>query len=422
MLNRNTVLKTALTTAPALISIDYGSGACLIILAVDASLLGWGAVLMQLDAEGRRHPVRFLSGLWNDAEKRYDAGKLECRGVLKALKKVRQYLYGIHFCLELDAKTLIAQLQGSATDLPGALVTRWLAWIRQFDFDIVHVPGRRHSAPDGLSRRPPSSFDHPDEDEEELEREIDLAFNLVRIFPNEEIAACVAGCQHRLLPETSGEVNSGSKVPIPTMRVNMVKASAEKEADAKNLPITASSFFDEAAAHLPDDELATLFDLLQLHKEMVEEEEAKLPEASDPALTLREGSQKRQGISSPTKIHKHVRFESSNNSRVKSEKTASSQVPQSGVSCTTSKQGWVSKNGRFGVQDGPREPPASQPVPRKPPGRQSEMRSGVRKEAVKSGSPLPCISSNSARASQSEGGPTSPVPGNSDGASSSSLS
>ena len=73
---------------------------------------------------------------------------------MKALRKFRTYLYGVRFILELDANTLVAQLNRSATDLPGALVTRWLAWIRLFDFDVRHVPGRKHTAADGLSRRP----------------------------------------------------------------------------------------------------------------------------------------------------------------------------------------------------------------------------------------------------------------------------
>ena len=43
------VLKTALTTAPALVKIIYMDGAGDVILAVDASYKGWGFVLMQLD-------------------------------------------------------------------------------------------------------------------------------------------------------------------------------------------------------------------------------------------------------------------------------------------------------------------------------------------------------------------------------------
>ena len=84
-------LKHALVSPPALVSIDYAEGAGLIVLGVDASLEGWGATLMQIN-NGKRHPARYESGIWSLQEKVYDATKRECRGVLKALKKVRNYL------------------------------------------------------------------------------------------------------------------------------------------------------------------------------------------------------------------------------------------------------------------------------------------------------------------------------------------
>ena len=76
--------------------------------------------------------------------------KQECRAVLKAVQKVQYWLYGIHFVLEMDANVLVAQLNQSATDLPGSLVTRWIAYIRLFDFEVQHVPGKKHTAADGL--------------------------------------------------------------------------------------------------------------------------------------------------------------------------------------------------------------------------------------------------------------------------------
>jgi hypothetical protein len=146
-------IKEILSTFPVVLPLDYTQVPLLIIVAVDASEKGFGAVLMQIQ-RGKRHPARYESGVWSDAERKYDAGKRECRGVLKALKKFRHWLYGIHFTLEVDAQTLVAQLNRSATDLPGALVTSWIAWIRLFDFTVRHVPGTKHTAADGLSRRP----------------------------------------------------------------------------------------------------------------------------------------------------------------------------------------------------------------------------------------------------------------------------
>lgn len=81
-------LKLALITAPALITIDYSKRAEIIILAMNASLQRWGAVLMQMVLK-KKHSARYESGMWNPAEQRYDATKRECRGVLKALKKFR---------------------------------------------------------------------------------------------------------------------------------------------------------------------------------------------------------------------------------------------------------------------------------------------------------------------------------------------
>ena len=58
-------LKTVLTTAPLLCKIQYdpSSGWGAIILAVDASLWGWGAILGQIDDKNRRRVVRYESGV-----------------------------------------------------------------------------------------------------------------------------------------------------------------------------------------------------------------------------------------------------------------------------------------------------------------------------------------------------------------------
>jgi hypothetical protein len=126
------------------------------------------------EVDGKRHPCRYESGIWKEAERRYDAGKRECRGLLKALKKLRVYLYGVRFTVETDANTLVHQLNLPASDLPGAVITRWIAWLRLFDFDVVHVSGEKNSGPDALSRRPRSSDDSDDDEpEDDIEQMIE---------------------------------------------------------------------------------------------------------------------------------------------------------------------------------------------------------------------------------------------------------
>jgi hypothetical protein len=116
-------LKNVLILPLVLIAINYSENAGEIILAVDSSFKGWGAVFMQM-VKKRRAPSRYKSGMWSDIEQRYDTTKRECRGVLKALKRTKTWLYGVSFILEVDAKVLAAQLNRSGTDLPGALITR----------------------------------------------------------------------------------------------------------------------------------------------------------------------------------------------------------------------------------------------------------------------------------------------------------
>jgi len=159
-------LKKALTTPPILIVLDYGENGGEIILMVDASLLGWGAGLMQI-RNGKRMPSRYESGIWSDAESRYDATKRECRGLLCALRRMRRQLFGCQFVIETDANVLVYQINGAADDLPGAVLMRWIAWIRLFDFTIRHVPGSKNVVADALSRRGPGPSDALDQETEE---------------------------------------------------------------------------------------------------------------------------------------------------------------------------------------------------------------------------------------------------------------
>ena len=144
-------------------------------------------MLQQEDEQGRRHPSRYESGLWTEAETSYDAVTLECRGLLHALKKFRHYLYRVHFLVEIDAKTLVLQLNQLMTDMPGAVVGRWIAYIRLYSFDILHVPGSKHKGPDALSRRPASDEEmrkhrqDGDRLNRELEDEIDGALGCLAV-------------------------------------------------------------------------------------------------------------------------------------------------------------------------------------------------------------------------------------------------
>ena len=53
--------------------------------------------------------------------------------------------------METNASVLVAQLNQSVIDLPRALVTKWIAYIRLFDFTVWYVLGTKHTVANRLS-------------------------------------------------------------------------------------------------------------------------------------------------------------------------------------------------------------------------------------------------------------------------------
>jgi RNase H-like domain found in reverse transcriptase len=147
-------------TAPALAPIDFRSK--LVILAMDSSFVTVGWIVYQLDKRGRRKPSRYSSISWTEQNARHPQPKLELHRVFHALEALRIHLVGLPmFSLEVDAKYIKGMLNNPDIQSNNTM-NRWIAGILLFNFDLVHVPGKDHAGPDGLSRRRPAP-----EDEEE---------------------------------------------------------------------------------------------------------------------------------------------------------------------------------------------------------------------------------------------------------------
>lgn len=61
--------------------------------------------------------------IWSSIKKKFDTTKWECQKVLKALKKVKYWLYKVRFILETNIRVLVTQLNQLDIDLSGALIT-----------------------------------------------------------------------------------------------------------------------------------------------------------------------------------------------------------------------------------------------------------------------------------------------------------
>ena len=117
----------------------------------DASDTGIGAVLSQKDDNGTEHVIAYASRVLSKAERRYCVTRRELLAVVFFLHHFRPYLLGRRFTLRTD--------HGSLTWLsnfkePEDQLARWLERLQEYDFEILHRPGRKHGNADGLSRLP----------------------------------------------------------------------------------------------------------------------------------------------------------------------------------------------------------------------------------------------------------------------------
>ena len=157
-------LKLVVISAPCLWPIDYHCNRW-VILAVDSSCIATCFILLQLGADGKHYPSRFGSITWNEHESCYSQAKIEIYGLWCALQAYQLYIISVkNLCIEIDASYIRGMLNNLDIQ-PGAAVNWWIIGIKLFHFDLVHVPGTLHNAPDGLSQRAHSPNDPVDEED-----------------------------------------------------------------------------------------------------------------------------------------------------------------------------------------------------------------------------------------------------------------
>ena len=144
-------LKLALTTAPVLGYPDFKRE---FILETDASLRGLGAVLSQVDEQGKTHVIAYASWTLRPSQKsmcNYSSSKLELLALKWAVtEKFSDYLLGSKFTVYTDNNPL-AYIQTSKL---GVSQIRLLSKLALFDFNIIYRSGKSNQATDALSWHP----------------------------------------------------------------------------------------------------------------------------------------------------------------------------------------------------------------------------------------------------------------------------
>ena len=144
-------LKLALTTAPVL---GYPNFDREFILEPDTSLRGLGAVLSQVDEEGKVHVIAYSSQTLRPSEKsmnNYSSAKLELLALKWAVtEKFRDYLLGLKFTVYSDNNPLAY----AQTSKLGVSQIHWLSELALFHFNIIYRSGKTNQAAGALSWYP----------------------------------------------------------------------------------------------------------------------------------------------------------------------------------------------------------------------------------------------------------------------------
>ena len=141
-------LRHLLTTTPVLAYPDFNQP---FILDTDASGVGIGVILSQVDCEGRERVIAYGSRVLSKAERQYCVTRRELLAVVSFVKQFKPYLLGRKFSLRTDHGSLL--WLRNFKELEGQLA-RWLECLQEFDFEIIHCRGKKHTNADALSRLP----------------------------------------------------------------------------------------------------------------------------------------------------------------------------------------------------------------------------------------------------------------------------
>ena len=126
-----------------------------VVLQVDASSLGLGAVLLQPDTSGFLRPIAYASRVLTPPERNYSQIEREALAMVFGAEKFRQYLLGKKFTFRTDHKPLLSLFDQSKAIpmLTSSRLKKWRLVLAAYAYSIEFVPGKQNMFADYLSRK-----------------------------------------------------------------------------------------------------------------------------------------------------------------------------------------------------------------------------------------------------------------------------
>ena len=141
-------VKAILMNTPVLLAPDFNKP---FKLAVDASDIGAGAILVQDDNNGVEHPVCYFSRKFNKHQKNYSTIEKECLALILAIQHFEVYLTSVVTPIVVfsdhNPLSFLHKLKNKNQRL-----LRWSLLLQEYDIEIKHIKGKDNGIPDALSR------------------------------------------------------------------------------------------------------------------------------------------------------------------------------------------------------------------------------------------------------------------------------